>query len=248
MNILITAGNTHAPVDRLKILTNVFTGTTGANLARTAYARGHRITILTSQPYTLYDIPDPSSDSERRVAVLTYHTFDELATQLQQEIRTNQYDCVIHAAAVSDYLSAGVFAPDAGTHFNARSKQWERRDGPPRMTEQKDGKLDTAEPEVWLRLVRAPKLIDRFRSTWGYGGFLVNFIMEVGRTDQALIESAEQSRSRTGSDLIVANTLEISTHLAYIGPIQGQYECVPRRELAERLMLTIEDLQRNRSQ
>ena len=245
MNILITAGNTHAPVDRLKILTNVFTGMTGANLARTAYARGHRFTVLTSQPYTLFDLPDPSNDSERRAVVLPFQTFDELATQLQQEVRSGQYDCVIHAAAVRDYLSAGVYALDSGTYFNARTRQWERRDGPPSLVEQKDNKL-VAEPELWLRLVRAPKLVDRFRSTWGFTGLLVNFVMEVGRADTALIEAAEQSRERTGADLIVANTLEISAHLAYIGPIQGQYECVARREVAERLFLTVEQMQRSR--
>ena len=38
MNILITAGNTHAPIDRLRVITNVFTGRTGAHLARTAFA------------------------------------------------------------------------------------------------------------------------------------------------------------------------------------------------------------------
>ena len=44
MNILITAGNTAAPVDRVRVVTNIFTGRTGAEVARTAWMRGHRVT------------------------------------------------------------------------------------------------------------------------------------------------------------------------------------------------------------
>ncbi|GIW80734.1 MAG: hypothetical protein KatS3mg105_2541 [Gemmatales bacterium] len=38
MKILITAGNTLAPVDRVRCLTNIFTGRTGALVALEAHA------------------------------------------------------------------------------------------------------------------------------------------------------------------------------------------------------------------
>jgi phosphopantothenoylcysteine synthetase/decarboxylase len=246
LNILLTAGNTHARVDRLKILTNVFTGPTSAEIARTAYVRRHQVTVLTSQPYTLYDLPGPADDPTGRASVLGYQTFDELAARLQHEVRNGGYDCVIHTAAVSDYLSAGVYVPDPGTFFNARARRWERAGPAPTMTEQKDGKLNGSEPELWLRLVRAPRLIDRFRRPWGFDGLLVAFKMEVGLTDPELVEAAEQTRTRCGADLTVASTLEGSAHFAYLGPADGNYDCVPRRELAERLMLALEHLQRSR--
>ena len=53
MNLLVTAGNTHAPIDRVRVITNVFSGRTGAAIARAAVGRGHRATLLTSHPETI---------------------------------------------------------------------------------------------------------------------------------------------------------------------------------------------------
>ena len=50
MNVLVTAGNTLAPIDRVRGLTNVFTGRTGAGIALAAHERGHAVTLLTSHP------------------------------------------------------------------------------------------------------------------------------------------------------------------------------------------------------
>ena len=246
MNILITAGNTHAPIDRVRVITNVFTGATGAHLACTAYVRGHNITVLTSQPYTLSDLPEPADDPGRRAVVVPYRTFDDLAGRFQHELRTGGYDCVIHSAVLSDYLSAGVYAPDAGTFFNARTRHWERRGGPPAMSEAKAGKIGTSEPEMWIRLVRAPRLVDRVRTPWGFAGLLVEFRLEVGVGDHELVGAAEQARAKTAADLIVASTLEGSPHYAYMGPLEGKYERVDRRELGERLLVTVEQLHRGR--
>jgi phosphopantothenoylcysteine synthetase/decarboxylase len=248
MNILITAGNTHAPIDRARVLTNVFTGRTGAHLARTAWARGHQITVLTSQPYTLSDLPDPATDSDRRATVVAFQTFDDLAGRFQHEVKTGRYDCLIHAATVSDYLSAGVYAPAAGTFFNARTRQWEGHGGPPGMDERKTGQIGSTEPELWLRLVKAPKLVDRVRGPWGFAGLLVVFRLEVGVADDDLLAAAEQARVRSAADLVVTHTLDGPGVFAYLGPVDGRYERVDRRELAERLILTVERLQRGRAQ
>lgn len=246
MNILITAGNTHAPIDRVRVITNVFTGRTGANLARTAWARGHHITVLTSQPYTLSDLPDPSEDSERRARIVAFQTYDDLARLFQEEVRSGVYDCIIHCAAISDYLCAGTFSPDSGTYFNARNLQWEQSQGRPSMVEHKVGKIKSTEPELWLRLVRAPKLIDRVRKSWGFDGVLVKFKLEVGIGDKELVALAEKARVDSAADLIVANTLETSSHIAYLGPINGRYDRIDRRELAERVVLEVEELHRHR--
>ncbi len=248
MNILITAGNTQAPIDRVRVVTNVFTGRTGAGLARTAWERGHTVTILTSQPETLADLPAPATDPDaaRRVTVVPYATFDDLAGRMQAELKQTSYDALFHSAAVSDYLSAGVYAPSPGTFFNARTRQWEERGGRPAMAEHKGGKIDSHEPEVWFRMVRAPKLVDRVRAPWGFAGLLVKFKLEVGLNDTDLTTAAEQARRQSDADLVVANTLDGAAHYAYIGPIDGRYERVPRRELPERLLLTAEHLQRHR--
>jgi phosphopantothenoylcysteine synthetase/decarboxylase len=235
MNLLITAGNTQAPIDRVRVITNVFTGRTGAAIARAASARGHRVTLLTSQP----DLPDSAN-------VIAYRTFDDLADRLQSEVSSGNYDGVILSAAVSDYLSAGIYAPDAGTSFNADTGQWGCDSGPPQMRDQQAGKVKSTEPELWLRLVRAPKLADRVRGAWHFTGLLVKFKLEVSVSDADLLDIAERSRQQSGADLMVANTLEGSAQFAYIGPIAGQYDRVDRRELPEQLVRTLEHLHRER--
>ncbi|HEY2908611.1 MAG TPA: phosphopantothenoylcysteine decarboxylase, partial [Gemmataceae bacterium] len=66
MNILVTAGNTQAPVDRVRCLTNIFSGRTGAAIALAAWTRGHTVTLATSHPESLHDFDvDPRQPFER---------------------------------------------------------------------------------------------------------------------------------------------------------------------------------------
>lgn len=242
MKILITAGNTQAPIDRFRCVTNVFTGRTGTLVARTAWNRGHTVTLLTTHPELLSDIPADSGTAERRMTVASFRTYDDLTALFNKHVRTAQYDAVIHAASVSDYLCAGVYRPDPGTYYNARTNEWEAQAGPPGMTGDKDGKFRTRDPELWLRLVRAPNLADRVRPQWGFRGLFVMFKYEAGLNDAELLDSADQSRIQADADLVVANTVESANHWSFLGPVEGRYERVPRRELPERLVLVVEQM------
>jgi phosphopantothenoylcysteine synthetase/decarboxylase len=245
MHLLITAGNTQTPIDRVRCITNVFTGKTGARIATCAWSRGHHVTLCTSNVDVLPQVPEVPDGAEKRLAVYQYTTFDDLTALLQQQLRQEKYDVIIHSAAVSDYLVAGTYLPADRTFFNARTKEWECRGGPAGMVERDPNrKMNSREPEMWVRLVRAPKLVDRFKSQWGFSGMLVKFKLEVGISDTELVSTAEQSRLQSQADLMVANTLEGSQHWAYLGPVDGKYERVPRREMAERLILLLEHLRR----
>jgi phosphopantothenoylcysteine synthetase/decarboxylase len=247
MNFLITAGNTQAPIDRVRCVTNTFSGRTGASIARTAWGRGHTVTLATSRPESLLEYGVNYRDPGERFTVLPYQTFDELATILQNQLRVGAFDVVCHSAAVSDYLTAGTFTPNSGTFFNARTGQWEARGTPPTLTEQKAGKIKSTEPELWVRLVRAPKLVDRIRQPWGFNGILVKFKLEVGLSEQELVDIAETSRTQSNADIIVANTLDGAAHWAYVGPIADRYDRISRRELPDRLVLALEDLYQGRA-
>jgi phosphopantothenoylcysteine synthetase/decarboxylase len=247
MNFLITAGNTQSPIDRVRCITNIFSGRTGAAVARTAWGRGHTVTLATSRPDALLEYGMNHRDPGERFTVIPYHTFDDLSNIFTSQFRTTRYDVVCHSAAVSDYLPAGTFTPNAGTFFNARTGQWEGREGVPSLTEQKAGKIKSSEPELWVRLVKAPKLIDRIRKPWGFGGILVKFKLEVGIGEQQLVELAEAARVKSDADLIVANTLEGAQHWAYLGPQADRYDRVPRRELPDRLVLAVETLFQERA-
>ena len=241
MKILVTAGNTLAPVDRVRGLTNIFTGRTGAAVALHAHGRGHHVALLTSRPEAVAAAPDGLS-------VHRYNTFDDLHNLMERQIRDDAPDAVIHSAAVSDYLPAGVYAPAVGTRFSPEQTVWTgTAGGSPRLADRAAGKVKSDEPELWLRLVRAPKLIDLIRASWGFRGLLVKFKLEVGVADAALLEIAERSRLHSAADLMVANTLEGASSHAFLGPLGGAYQRVGRGELAARLLDALEVLHRERS-
>jgi phosphopantothenoylcysteine synthetase/decarboxylase len=241
MNIVVTAGNTLVPIDRVRAITNIFTGRTGTRIALHGWERGHAVTLLTSHPEVVAELSAPAPPPADRWAVRAYRTFDDLQELMQEALGNSAPDVLIHCAAVSDYQAAGIYAPAPGTHFRAGT--WESTAGtPPTLVDRAAGKVKSDEPELWLRLVRTPKLIDRVRTDWRFGGILVKFKLEVGVSDDHLLDIAERSRCQSAADLMVANTLEGAASWAYLGPLAGRYQRVGRRELAERLLDAVERL------
>ncbi len=231
MRIFVTAGNTQTPIDRVRCITNIFTGRTGASIALEAYRRGHIVTLATSHPET---VADPTLDAARWQC-LTYRKYDELETLMAGHIGPTKADAVVHCAAVGDFHAAGIFAPAAGTRFDAETKTWSGG----AMLDRAAGKVKSDEPELWLRLVRAPKLVDKIRGDWAFRGILVKFKLEVGVNDEQLLAIAEKSRRQSHADWMVANTLDDASHWAFFGSERG-YRKVKRADLAAVLLDAIE--------
>jgi phosphopantothenate-cysteine ligase/phosphopantothenoylcysteine decarboxylase/phosphopantothenate--cysteine ligase len=243
MNILVTAGNTLVPIDKVRAITNIFTGRTGAWIGVVASLRGHAVTLLTSHPESVENVRDLAGEPGPNWTLRRYTTFDDLQARMEELIPAGGFDAIVHCAAVSDYRCAGVFAPAEGTHFDpeAEALTWSGTEGSPRLKDRAAGKVKSDENEVWLRLVRTPKLVDRIRKDWNFRGLLVKFKLEVGVSDERLLEIAKRSREQSDADLMVANTLEGAGLWAFLGPIDGLYPKISRRDLALRL---VEELER----
>lgn len=222
MNILVTAGNTQTPVDRVRCITNIFSGRTGAQIAATAFDRGHTVTLLTSHPEVLAVIPSARERVAPGWRVRGYRTFDDLESLMASEITSGTFDVVIHAAAVSDYHVAGVFTQRDGQFADASA-----------------GKVHGSHPELWLKLTPAPKLIDKVRGEWDFAGKLVKFKLEVGVSEAELEDIAERSRAHSHADLMCANTLEGMHDWALIGAGPGGYRRVARAGLATQLLESV---------
>ena len=97
MNILVTAGNTQTPVDRVRCITNVFSGRTGAGIAARAFDRGHSVAFLTSHPEVLAELPPARPRGEPGFRVRPYRTFDDLDAAMREEITSGAFHAVIHA-------------------------------------------------------------------------------------------------------------------------------------------------------
>ncbi len=225
MNILVTAGNTQTPVDRVRCITNIFSGRTGGQIAARAFDRGHAVTLLTSHPEVVDAIPATRPRTSAGWRVRSYRTFDDLDAAMGEEIPAGKFDVVIHAAAVSDYRVAGIFTHHDGQFEDASA-----------------GKVKSSHPELWLKLTPTPKLVDKIRPVWGFTGMLVKFKLEVGLSEAELLEVAECARVHSGADLMVANTLEGMHEWAVIGAGSGSYRRVTRSELADYLLGAIESL------
>src|SRR5260370_13346691 len=127
------AGNTLIPIDRVRCITNVFTGRTGTLIALHAYERGHAVTLLTSHPELiapnavdsrLSKLAQKELEGRVRWAWQTFKTFDDLEAGMQQNVCPGDVDAVIHCAAVSDYRSVGIYAPAPATQFREQEGRW----------------------------------------------------------------------------------------------------------------------------
>lgn len=246
MNIVVTAGNTMVLIDRVRAITNVFSGRTGTRIALHAHERGHAVRLLTSHPEVVNDLRRHFLPRDRW-SVEPYRTFDDLQALMQQALVHEPPDVFIHCAAVSDYQSAGVFAPTPTTRFHPDNGHWQSTTpAAPALVDRNAGKIKSDEPELWLRLVRTPKLVDRVRADWAFAGILVKFKLEVGISEEQLLAVAEQSRRQSAADLMVANTLEGAQSWAYLGPIDGHYQRVDRASLSSQLLSAVERLDRER--
>ena len=237
MHILVTAGNTQVPIDKVRCITNVFTGRTGTRIALEAQERGHELTLLTSHP----ELVRTATKSGHGWTVKVYRTFDELEKEMEKTIRGGTLDAVIHCAAVSDYRAEGIYALAPGTQFRQADGRW-TASGYPALVDKSSGKVKSDEPELWLRLLRTPKLVDRVRREWHFQGILVKFKLEVGVSEDELLEIADRSRRRSAADLMVANSLETMAQWAYVGPLDGRYQRIDRKQLSPRLLEAVERL------
>jgi phosphopantothenoylcysteine synthetase/decarboxylase len=243
MRWLVTAGNTMAFIDKVRCITNVFSGRTGSAIAVQAASRGHSVVLLTSHPDVAGTLAGRLQTEAFFLQIERFRTFDDLAGLLEQHLLGRDFHAVVHCAAVGDYECTGVFAPAPGTAFDVQTLKWKcELPGSPALLDRRAGKVKSDEPELWLRLVQTTKLVDQIRASWGFHGVLVKFKLEVSLSDDRLVEIAEASRIRSEADLMVANTLEGMEASAFIGPLDGVYRRVDRSALAPRLVDEVERL------
>ena len=98
LRVLITCGPTWVPIDDVRIISNVSSGEMGHLIARAF--RSHRAFV------TVIEGPVTHTLTDKKIKIIKYRFFDELARVLKQEL-LKKYDIIIHAAAVSDFKVTG---------------------------------------------------------------------------------------------------------------------------------------------
>jgi phosphopantothenoylcysteine synthetase/decarboxylase len=196
MKTLITGGHTEVPIDKVRSITNIFKGRTALALTRAlAISRNKKVDLITNS--------NVADELERDDYIycdyykcFRYRTYDDLYILMESMVKKNRYDVIIHSAAVSDYKVEAVVDGNLVELDNT-------------------GKISSDHDVLYMRLVKTEKIIDKIRE-WGFKRTLVKFKLQVGISDEELIEIAEKSRVASGADIIVANCLEWAKDRAII--------------------------------
>ena len=178
--VLITAGPTWVPIDSVRIISNTATGETGILLAKKLSGLGARVTLLLGSAKKI--------SLGKKVRVVAFGSFDELATQLRKSLKKQRYDILVHSAAVSDYRLKKCFL---------------------------GRKLSSGLKELRLTLKPTPKLINFLRDRCK-NSYLVGFKFEPGAGKNRLISEASRLIKKTGINLTVANSVRNGRYTAYL--------------------------------
>lgn len=125
IRVLITSGGTSEPIDDIRVITNKSTGWTAATIANSLAESGLDVTYLHSQS---------AVKAQNGCKNFAFETFKDLQSLLNSKLRETHYDCIVHAAAVSDYS----LLPQTG-------------------------KINSDQEELTLTLKRNPKLINEIK-------------------------------------------------------------------------------------
>ncbi len=189
MKVLFTSGGTEEPIDGVRRISNNSTGQTGAVLARYFADRGADVTLLRSERAVS---PRSISSGTDKIPVteLTYTSYADLRDTLRNQLADQDWDAVVHLAAVSDYTVNGVSVD--GTSFPPG--------GP--------GKIGTGR-EVILKLKPTAKILDSLRG-WSHNEsvIIVGFKLTDGADDTHAEAQVNALFARGNVDYVVHNNLQ----------------------------------------
>jgi phosphopantothenate-cysteine ligase len=233
MNVLVTGGGTIAPIDDVRRIVNVSTGRFSAMLSEAFLRRSCRVTHIfapgAQRPFHrragfVLDANDPQSELQRlarlhdewralkrlyKEIALETGTVLDYARTLGATLRSNRFDMILLAMAVSDY------EPE------------------PRL-----GKLESSAETLDITCRRTPKVILAVRGL-APDAFLVGFKLLSGSTREDLITAAQDSCRVNRSDATVANdltSLREGRHEVLLVPSRGPVEPFgPGDDMAARL-------------
>ncbi len=86
-------------------------------------------------------------------------TYDDLSSVMEEEIRTNAYDCIIHSAAVSDYEVSRVL-DESMAELDTSAK------------------ISSKHSKVYLELTPTKKIIDQVRD-WGFHRVIPSYSIRI---------------------------------------------------------------------
>lgn len=183
MKILITGGGCREAIDNVRCVTNTSTGKTSAIIADYFSRQGCQVTVLTAAS---------AIKPQGRCTIRSFVSGADLEHLLEEELTTQEYQLVIHAAAVSDFIPETVIMD--GISVAA---------GP-------EGKIPSGS-SMTLTFKAAPKLADRIKGWAKEGGHreptVVCFKLTSGADPEKVLAACKAILSRGAADFVIANDI-----------------------------------------
>jgi phosphopantothenate---cysteine ligase (CTP) len=237
MNVVVTGGGTIAPVDDVRLLTNVSSGRLAAAIAESFLDRGATVWHIHAPSAQIplkrqagfdLDAADPSAELDRltrlrrrwldhrnrlHLVPLRMGTVADYAATLRATLEARPIDIAVLPMAVSD------FEP-----------------------EPYHGKISSDAESLTIRCRRAPKVIRSVRD-WAPSVYLVGFKLLSNAPREELIRSAENACRTNRADLTVANDLQLlrqGRHTLHLVRPNAEAETLePGDDMADRLVARI---------
>lgn len=177
--ILITAGATREKIDDVRFITNLSTGKTAATIADNFISKGHQVFYLHG-----IDCKLPQSNCQ----LIDFTSFDDLKKTLYDLLQNNEFDFIIHLAAVSDYTVEKI-------EFDNN-----------KITYSEIVKIDSQLNHLKIHLKQTEKLVDKIKSfSKNKNVRLISFKFSGADEIQKSISEAERLLTSSNSDYVVLN-------------------------------------------
>jgi phosphopantothenoylcysteine decarboxylase/phosphopantothenate--cysteine ligase len=187
LRVLVTAGGTSEKVDGVRVLTNISSGNTGSRLAELFNEFGFDVVLLRSEN---------SSAGKTTLPLRTFTSFSSLRTEMTKLLQQQDFDFVVHAAAVSDFSLAEVEVN--GTRYPAEKGL--------------QGKLPTAE-HLSLHFKNNPKIVDEIKTlSRNSKTQVIAFKLTSGATADERDQAVQKLQHHSAAEIVIQNdTTEIDT-------------------------------------
>lgn len=178
MKVLITSGGTEEPIDGVRSISNFSTGQTGVIIADYFFNKDAEIVLLKGKRSAL---------PKNNLRMIEFLSFDDLNKKLIETLKSENFDAIIHLAAVSDY-SVDYLESESVRLENVKSK------------------LDSSKP-LTIHLKPNFKILNRLQQYVNKDTIIIGFKLTKGADNFQIEQKISNIFINRGVDFVVHNDL-----------------------------------------
>lgn len=220
--ILITGGPTNEYIDEVMKITNMSSGKVAIELANYFGNSKDNVTLMLTKNIKNSILDDLVKKDNFKL--IRFETTDELLKAIMKESKVQQYDLIIHSAAVADYKPEFSFrmedmakeiskfvidnATDIYEYYGIDEVYEEiiKILTHPNCKVNNNTKISSVEPNLTVKLGLTPKIIANLREFFP-DAFICGFKLLENVPEEELIEAAMQQIQKCNTDVVFANDL-----------------------------------------